>query len=542
MEKRYINEARYKKGSARKRRSESTVKSNLASKTNSVVKVKENVRPNAKKVKKHKKVVKQNSTLNIVICVTLLIIIAIISRAILKDENEPFIPFFYTSESNDETINIGVITGDSLLNSNTKNCVINELNKYSKDMLLEINEDYSITYKCISNVIKISNKEYLLIRDEKSSVTASDIKTELDNYRNNKNSVYYDKLKSIDNIQIVDENKLNITLKSEMPYFIYNLDICLTTSKDKTSYLQSNSSSASCLVYIRHEDANMELPAKIIVNRYKDMYEAVEAYKANKINIFVTDAANVENILGKYDYNIKVFRNGETLFLFGNPESKIYSKLEVRKAISHSLDRGSMINDVLNSKGDTIDLPYIYNVTKYKYDVYAAENLLLTNGYKKSNKVYYKMEEGKKITLELDLLVNKQDETKVKVAEKIKNNLGAIGIKINIEKLTTEKIESRIKKGDYDLILASVNLNNTPDISFVEKNLFITDDVRKALENINNSSLVSISNRLAELQNVLYNDVSAIGIYSDVSYLVYSKDIVGIDKITYMNLFNGILK
>ena len=295
------------------------------------------------------------------------------------------------------------------------------------------------------------------------------------------------------------------------------------------------------MVFIRQEDANKELPAKIIVTKYKDMYAAVEAYKDQEINMFVTNAENVQNILGKYEYNIKAYRNGKTVFLFGNPESKLYSKEEVRKVIAYSIDRDSIINDVLKSKGDKIDLPYIYDNVKYKYYVYAAENLLLTNEYKKSNKVYSKTENGLKMTLELDLLVNKDDETKVSIANKIKNNLSAIGIKVNVEKLTESNMESRIKKGTYDLILASVDLNNTPDISFVSSNLFITDNVKQAIENINNSSIQDLNKNITELRTTLSEDVSAIGIYSDVSYLVYSKDIIGIDEISYMNLFEGIL-
>ena len=71
-------------------------------------------------------------------------------------------------------------------------------------------------------------------------------------------------------------------------------------------------------------------------------------------------------------------------------------------------------------------MPYIYDSIKYKYDVYAAENLLLTSGYKKINKVYSKIENREKITLALDLLVNKADAKKVSVANIIKNNLDSL--------------------------------------------------------------------------------------------------------------------
>jgi len=539
MEKRYINESRYKKGTTRKRRDATTVKSNLKPKIKaSEVKVK-----NKKQVKKKvKQVRKQNKVTNIIICGILLILIGIISRAILKDENEPFIPLFFSTNENEEVIRIGVITEDNLNDLNSNNVVLSELKKYSTDMLLVINEDYSITYKCIANVTKLSNKEYNLIRNEKSNVTAQKIKECLESYKQNKTSIYYTKLNNIQSITVVDENTINVKLKLNDPYFVYSLEISLDTNLDQSSYVKDSASTTNKLIFNRHEDANKELPLKVTVMKYKDMYAAVNAYKENGIDIFVTNAENVENILGKYEYNIKTYRNGKSVFLFGNPESELYEKAEVRQAIVYSINRDSIIKDVLKSKGDKIDLPYIYDVTKYKYDVYATENLLLTNKYEKVNKVYTKTENGKKTTLELNLLVNKNDEIKVSIANRIKNNLNSVGIKVNIERLTESKINTRIKKGTYDLLLASVNLNNNPDIYFVQNNLYITENVKQAILNIDNSAVQDLNTNIMNLQNTLSQDISAIGIYGDVSYLVYSKNIIGLDNVSYMNLFKNILE
>lgn len=541
MEKRYISESRYKKGTVRKRRSIDTVRSNLTVNKQAQVKPKTKIKIQKKVKKKTIKSSKQTKTANIIICVILLVLIAVISRAILKDENEPFIPLPFMVPENEEIIRIGVITQSNLLDYDTNNVVINELNKYSKDMLLEINEDYSITYKCISGVTKVSNKEYIVLRNEESDVNINSIKSAIDGYRKDKNSVYYTKLSNISSTSIVDENSLNVKLKNNDPYFIYNLDICLESASDNTNYVQDSVSTSNKLVFNRNKNTNKELPKQVIVTKYKDMYAAVEAYKESKINMFITNTENVENILGKYDYNIKAYRNGKSVFLLSNPKSELYQKEEVRQAIAYSIDRDGIIKNVLKSKGDKIDLPYIYDSIKYKYDVYAAENLLLTNKYAKSNKVYSKTENGVKTTLQLDLIVNKSDSIKVSIANRIKNNLNAIGIKINIEKLTSSDIKTRVKNGDYDLLLASVNLNNSPDISFIYSNLYLAQDMKKSISNVNNSSVQELNTNIINLQNVLSQNIAAIGIYCDVSYLIYSKDIIGIENISYMNLFKDIL-
>lgn len=548
MEKKYLNESRYKKGNSRKRRNAKTVRSNIREEKalspkiqhKDISKKKPPVKSKQKK-KKNKKNKKENKTLNIIICVVLLILIGLISRAILKDKDEPFIYFPFMTRANEEVIKIGVITSDSLLDKNTTNIVMNELNKYSKDMLLEVNEDYSITYKCISNIQKKSNSEYILTINPKSKVKASNIKETLEHHINNEASLHYTKLKNISSISLIDNENMSIKLKQPDEYFIFNLDVCLNTSNDLTNYIQDATSNKDRLVLNRHKDADKQLPEKVIVTKYKDMYAAAEAYKKQEINIFVTDAENVQNILGKYEYSIKAYRNGKSIFLFGNPKSDLYSRIEVRKAIAYGIDRDGIIQEVLKSKGEKIDLPYIYDNVKYKYDVYAAENLLLTSQYTKSNKVYSKKENGKKITLELDLVVNKNDEIKINIANKIKNNLNSIGIKINIVELTEAKLIDRIKNGNYDLCLANVNLNNTPNISFVEPNLYITEDINATKNNINLSNVEDLNKKIYNLQYALSNQISAIGIYSDVSYVIYSQDIMGIDKVVYMNLFKNIL-
>ena len=98
--------------------------------------------------------------------------------------------------------------------------------------------------------------------------------------------------------------------------------------------------------------------------------------------------------------------------MFFNNKSEWLKNEEIRKVIAYSIDRDGIAKNTLNMTADIIDLPYIYDTVKYKYDIYAAENLLLSNGYKKVNKVYSKA--GKQI--ELKLIVNKDDSEKINIA------------------------------------------------------------------------------------------------------------------------------
>ena len=191
----------------------------------------------------------------------------------------------------------------------------------------------------------------------------------------------------------------------------------------------------------------------------------------------------------------------------------------------------------MQSLAETIDLPYVYDNPKYKYDIYAAENLLLSNGYKKVNKVYTK--DKKKV--ELTLIVNKSDEEKVQIANTIKNNLTALGVNIKVEKLSKEELNKRITKGTYDLVLANVNLNNNPNIDFITSKLYLTEGVKTALETINTSDVINLPKEIKNASNAMSESISVIGIVAKTTYVISNKSLSGLTDISYLNLLKELI-
>ena len=544
MEKRYISEGRYKKSSTRKRRDVKKIRKKL------VADVENKKRLENKKVTDSKKIVKNSNKKkispkvrkemrirrrNTFTCIILIILIVIISRALLKDEGEPFIPNFWAEEENESILIVGVITTDDLRDENTNNVVLKELRHYTSYMLLKINEDYTVTYDALQNIEKINEKEYRLTVKKSKEYTSESIKNMLLSYMVDEKSVYYPNVSNIEQV-LASENTLTITLKQQDPYFIYNLElpVCNTLNKE---YVVSKEATATAKIYERTKAADNTLPKRIIVKRYKDMYAGVEAYKKFEINVLITNQKNVQNMLGKYEYNISTVKTGETIFLLFNPASEKVLPKEIRQVVAYGINRDSIIKDVMQSLADTIDLPYIYDKPKYKYDIYAAENLLLSNGYKKVNKVYTK----DKKNVELTLIVNKADEEKVNIANIIKKNLASIGVDIKVEKINKEEIGKRILKGNYDLLLANVNLNNNPNINFITQHLYMSEETKTCLEAINTSSVANLSNDIKNVSNLMSEDVSAIGIVAKDIYIICNKSLTGVETPTFLNIFKNII-
>lgn len=418
MEKKYISSSRYKKtikSKKNKRRVQSISQKLMQRDSMSVYK--ENIDANIiknKKTNSFKFKIPKISLKYIIILVLILVLIAlVILRVILKDD-EGFWDFLIENSNNLKSeYSIAINSSSNLLEENYNNLAIVEMQGLTGDTFIQINEDYSITYNTLEKIEKISNTVYkLYIKNEYASkVSCEDIKKTLESYMK-ETSVYFSNVSNINEITVLNDTTLQITLKNEEPLFIYNLNIP-SNSNYKPSVLDN---------VVSYERNKTKLNFKFET----DMDNIVNLFKEDDIDIFMTGNKAAVSQLGNYSYDMYSYRTGETVFLFGNKESVFFKDKVMRQAIAYSINRASIVQDVYMGSGEVIDLPYIYSPVKYKYDIYSAQNLLLDNGYVLSNgSICKKNHDGTLLKVKLKLLVNKEDTKKVQIAEYIKKDLAS---------------------------------------------------------------------------------------------------------------------
>lgn len=541
MEKKYISSARYKKSSSENKKNRRT--ESISKKLKDFSDVKERVELDTKKVKPTKVKKKANKSKKVTIIMVILIIILALCalRLTLKDENEGFFDIFKTrvSDTAIEKLNIALVDDVDMLDTNNKNVILTELNNYTCGVLLKVTENYEIKYELLQSVEKKSNKEYELKIAEDNKLTASVLKARLNSYKDS-SSKYYANCSNIQGIEEIDSKKVKVILKEDMPLFIYNLQLPITFSTLNTGLYNINTSRTgdSKVTYIKKDYVEKSIPNTITVITAENDDEAIKLFKDGSIDMFFTDSYDIAEKLGKTDIDIRSYANGKCLFLFGNGESENFSKLEIRKAIAYSIDREKIRKEIYLNAGSIIDVPELYSDVKFKYDIYDAQNLLLSSGYSLSNSKFVK--DGK--TVELTLLVNKNDETKVKVATYIAEDLEKIGLKVNLKMLSSADLIKQIKLKNYDLVLADVNLNENPDISFISDYINITDESKAKLNDIAASTTIEQTvQNLKELTNIMSKEVVCIGIHADSTYLVTKKGMESFSNIKYMNIFSNIL-
>ena len=437
----------------------------------------------------------------------------------------------------DSDLRIGMSKLDTTDLTRTKNIVLNEIYSLNNLSLVKFDTSYNITYEVAKDIEKISNKEYLITLNDEYKVSIDDVKKSVDKIKNiGADNIYYDSVSKIVDITATDKNVFKITLSEELPYYIYNLNFPIESSSDKHQEYILFSNLANEIIFKRNNSTSTV--EEVSFRNYTDIDNMIEDFRNNKIDVFTASSDSIMSLVGKHDYSIKKYRDGETLFLFGNTSSTLFSMKEVRKAILYSIDRDQIIRNLNNTFLEKIDIPYIYSDIKYKYDIYGAQNELSSQGWVKSSGIYQKNVDGNVINLSVNILVNSADSQKVKITEYIKEMLETNGIKVNIKAMQGDEFTNALNNKEYDLVLADVYINNIPDISFIENYLNVNNIVSSSINIVKQSSAGDLSKNVNSLIKTLSEEVACIGIYAKNTNVVYQTNIAGISNISYMNIFN----
>lgn len=515
---------------------DSYIKLNNSFNSNYNTNLNNNTNKNKKKTRKHN----FPGLLKIIGLVACIALIAIISRIIVKKENEPVVQADFNTEKKvslvqDYNFKIGMSKLDSTNYLSSKNIILNELVSSLSNKLISINKDYSINYIVAKSIKKVSNKQYFIELNSDYNVKIEDIKNTVNEIKSSGDkNIYYECINNIWSIDEQGKNEFSITLKQDNPYFVYNLTFPIVNTGNNYPYDIKNEGESSVLFTRKKSNSTL---STIQFTGYSDIDNLIEDFKNSKIDMFTASSDSIMQLIGKYEYNVKKYRDGQNIFLLGNKDSKVFSQKEVRQALLYSLNREEIVKKINSTFSEVIDIPYIYSSIRYKYDIVGAKNILIQYGWKNEKGMNKKTVGEEELTLELTLLVNEKDNTKVKIADMIKDMAENVGIRINIKKAKDAKLTELIKNKSYDIILADVYVNDKPDITYLEEYININDKVNSALNIVKQSSIEDLPKNIATLQDVISDEIACIGILARNTNVVYQKNINGFEDINYMKVF-----
>ena len=459
--------------------------------------------------------------------------------------------------------------------SNNRN--VQEISKIIYDPLVSINENYRAEGYLAQEVSKSSENSYIVkLREgvkwqDGTDFTSNDVKFTIDVIKGS-NSIYKENVKHITDTRIIDERTLAFSIDQVVPFFEYNLTFPIMSSKYYegedfntsgknrsplgTGMFKITSSDENVIILEKNDEYwnqdNKPILEKININFYANMGEVYNAFKNGNIDIINTDIGNVGRYIGTIGYESQIYNGKEYDFIALNNNDEILSNTAVRRAINYAIDKNNIIASCYGGEYYSSNFPIDYISWIYEgnadnaYNPEEAKNVLQNDGWTYKNNVWQKNVDGRNIRLNFNLTINSENGLDEAVAENIKTQLAAIGINIDLSRVSPEKYSEIINSKDgYQAILVNINTAFSPNINTYIGNGNISnynsDDMNSILGEINSigddNTMKEKYKKIVEIYN---RDMPFISLARKNKVVIFNTNLVGVSKPTAYNIYNHI--
>lgn len=474
------------------------------------------------------------------IFITFTIVIMIFAIVKIKNDEQNLEEQIYRPEEEKEEIitelNLGVASFDSINPILSKNKNIQDISKIIFEPLMTLTSDYKLENCLAKEWAKQNETTYIIkLRDDKKwsdgqKFTSEDVKFTIDRLKDSE-TIYSSNIQQVSNVEIVDETTLRIILFKEVPCFEYNLTFPILSQKfysDKdfiadivpigTGMYKVTEVQGSKLIlrkndyYQQKDEFKLD---KITITIYSSVGELYNSFKTGNIDFVSTQNSNIKEYIGTIGYISKEMKGREHDFLAFNTQNNILSDVNIRKAIGYSIDKSNIVSSIFSDNYYVSNFPLDYGNWVYQ-DIKLEENIdryMLQGVY-------------------LNFVVKASDTLRVNVAENIKNQLQNLGMRINLIKATDEQYQNYIINKNYDMILCSINLSVSPDLSsfFGENNLANysneeVSNIMNEIKNLNNEE--KLKNNYKRLEEIYITEMPYLSLYNNKYTVAYNQNLVG---------------
>jgi len=469
-------------------------------------------------------------------------------------------------------IRLGISNFDTINPLISNNKEVLNLDKLIFEPLINITSDYKLEMCLATECSKISDTSYVIKIDNNkkwqdgSSLIAKDIQFTIDRLKEGK-SVYSYNVEKVISVEILDSSTVRINLSEPVPFFEYNLTFPIlsnnyymgedfyTSTKIPigTGMYKISSIDSSNIVLEKNnrwwnkenKDSKIET---INIKIFSEMGEIYNSFKLENIDVFTTANHNLENYIGTIGYLKHEFKGRNFDYLAFNCGNDILKNIEVRKAIGYAIDKTNIVSTIYNNNNYVSDFPidydnYLYtdNSVSSGYNQEQAKKVLQDSGWEYKNNRWHKKESYSTKKINLKLTVNKEDTSRIAVAENIKAQLQQIGIHVTINKVSTASYNTILQNKNYEMILTGVYNSYSPNVEtfFGENNLqnYNNDELNNILTDIKNikdeSLLKEKYDKIIEIYN---NELPFLSLYRNKVTVVRNQNLAG--EITPNNYFS----
>jgi len=482
-------------------------------------------------------------------------------------------------EKVEQVLNLGIAGLDTMNPILSNNKYVQSISKIIYEPLLTINNNYELEACIASEWAKTSETTYVIKLKENvkwsngESCTAEDVLYTIDILKEITDSnIYIYNVQYIIQAEVIDTYTIKITLSREVPFFEYNLNFPIMSKSyfGEDNFRESVKSSLpigtgkykietrqdSKIILTKNDDywnienENSQIE-KINISLYESVGEMYNDFKLGKLDLINTTNVNIEQYIGTIGYNKVEDIGREYDYLAFNMENEVLSNPEVRQAINYAIDENAIIASIYNGKYTALDFPisstsWLYQGNKEsKNDSERAKQILQENGWEFKYNSWQKYVNYYTRQLNFKLVVNSSNSTRVRVAEMIKQQLEAIGIKVTLIQANDNLYNNYKTYKNYDMILCGTYIGTSPDLEryLGDGNLanFNNEEAKTIindLKNITDEEL--LKQKYKRLYEIYTAEVPYISLYHSYNITAYSKSLAGSISANWYNIFYNI--
>ena len=304
--------------------------------------------------------------------------IGIMIFAIIKIKSDEKNSYKQQTQVEDKTeeigteLKLGVASFDSINPILSKNKNIQDISKIIFDSLIIISSNYKAEAGLAKEWAKQTDTVYIIKLRENvkwsdgEPFTSDDVRFTIDRLKDS-DTIYSSNVAHVIRVESVDSTTVKITLDQEVPFFEYNLTFPILSSKfysDKefspnivpvgTGMYKVTEVQSSSIILGKNENywnSSEELTLdKITINLYSTAGELYNAFKVGNIDLVSTQNSSLSDYIGVIGYVAKEMKGREHDFIAFNTQSSLLSNLNIRKAISYSIDKSNIVSSLYEDK------------------------------------------------------------------------------------------------------------------------------------------------------------------------------------------------
>lgn len=513
--------------------------------------------------------------LGIFIILIVVLVIYIMNRNQSNNQQQEVDNVIKSKEKVEQVLNLGIAELDTINPILSQNKYVQSISKLICEPLININENFKLESCIASEWAKTSETTYVIKIKEivkwsnGEKCTAEDVLFTIEKIKQlAEASIYFNNVKNIEKSEFIDLHTIKITTNKEIPFFEYNLNFPIISKTYFTEEDSANSEKApigtgkysiskiqdSQIILTKNEEYWKDEEPQIEtikITLYKSVGEMYNDFKLGKIDLANTTNVNIEEYIGTIGYNKVEGIGREYDYLVFNTQHNILSNQEVREAISYAIDKNAIISSIHKGKYTIADFPlpvtnWLYQgENENKYNSEKAKQILQENGWEFKFGYWQKYVNYYTRKLNLRLVVNSSNETRVAVAEIIKSQLEAIGIKVTIIKANDYNYQKYKTNKNYDMILCGAYIGTSPDLTryFGDDNLanFKNEEVKTILNDLKNITDEDLlKQEYKRLHEIYTQEVPYISLYYSYEVTAYNKSLSGNIKANWYDIFQTI--